>query len=102
MTPSDFISSITNQSGLHKRIELEKYQHQIFQKQIFDKKLEDLNKEYAETGKIDSLFQNFGNQGLLSYCDYIFLMTVLSKSEYYFTLAFQLLDENGDETIEHD
>ena len=83
MTPHDFISSITDQVNLKKSIEFNNYQSKIFQKQLFDKKLEDLNNEYIQTGEMASLFQNFNNQGLLSYCDYIFLLTVLSKSEDY-------------------
>lgn len=42
----------------------------------------------------DSIFYKLGSAGLITFSDYIFLLTVLSSKLYYFTLNFNYVYEN--------
>merc|ERR1719300_875890 len=48
----------------------------------------------------ESLFYQLGAGGLISFSDYIFLLTVLSTSRRHFQIAFKMFDLNGDGTVD--
>jgi len=48
----------------------------------------------------DSVMNKIGEQGLLSYSDYCFLLTVLSTPRRYISTTFNLFDVTGDGTVE--
>ncbi|XP_055712217.1 calcium uptake protein 1 homolog, mitochondrial isoform X3 [Phlebotomus papatasi] len=47
-----------------------------------------------------SIFYKLGSYGLISFSDYIFLLTVLSTSRRHFEIAFQMFDLNGDGDVD--
>ncbi|CAJ0604109.1 unnamed protein product [Cylicocyclus nassatus] len=47
-----------------------------------------------------SIFYKLGENGLISFSDYLFLMTLLSTSPNDFALAFKILDINGDGALD--
>jgi len=47
-----------------------------------------------------SIFYQLGSGGLISFSDYIFLLTVLSTSRRHFQIAFKMFDLNGDGTVD--
>ncbi|XP_057341266.1 calcium uptake protein 1 homolog, mitochondrial isoform X3 [Microplitis mediator] len=50
----------------------------------------------------NSIFYKLGSAGLISFSDYIFLLTVLSTSRRHFEIAFRMFDFNGDGDVDSD
>ncbi|KAB7495962.1 Calcium uptake protein 1-like protein, mitochondrial [Armadillidium nasatum] len=50
----------------------------------------------------DSIFYTLGSAGLISFSDYIFLLTVLSTSRRHFEIAFRMFDLNGDGDVDYE
>ncbi|XP_034238389.1 calcium uptake protein 1 homolog, mitochondrial isoform X5 [Thrips palmi] len=48
----------------------------------------------------DSIFYKLGSAGLITFSDYIFLLTVLSTSRRHFEIAFRMFDLNGDGDVD--
>ncbi|CAH1963749.1 unnamed protein product [Acanthoscelides obtectus] len=48
----------------------------------------------------DSIFYKLGSSGLITFSDYIFLLTVLSTSRRHFEIAFRMFDLNGDGNVD--
>ncbi|XP_065357338.1 calcium uptake protein 1 homolog, mitochondrial isoform X2 [Calliphora vicina] len=48
----------------------------------------------------NSIFYKLGSYGLITFSDYIFLLTVLSTSRRHFEIAFQMFDLNGDGDVD--
>ena len=48
----------------------------------------------------DSIFHQLSSGGLISFSDYIFLLTVLSTSRRHFEIAFKMFDLNGDGNVD--
>lgn len=48
----------------------------------------------------DRFLTHFNNDGLINFTDYLFLLSILSKSNHKLNLAFELLDYNGDNSID--
>lgn len=47
-----------------------------------------------------TFFRDLGDKGLISYTEYLFLLTILTKPHTGFRVAFQMLNADGDETVE--
>jgi len=50
----------------------------------------------------DSFFRGLGSQGLISYSEYLFLLTILIKPLSGFKIAFSMLDQDGNGWIDKD
>merc|ERR1719461_2199938 len=48
----------------------------------------------------NSLFRHLGNKGIISYSEYLFLLTILIKPSSGFKIAFSMLDQDGNERID--
>ena len=48
----------------------------------------------------DTLFRDLGNKGIISYTEYLFLLTILIKPLSGFKIAFSMLDQDGNERID--
>lgn len=89
MTPEDFVRSLTpgkiQPTGLgldeHERFNPEKHKYKGL-----------LSDQLGS----NSVFLKMGEYGLISFSDYIFLLTVLSIPPRMFKIAFQMFDFNGD------
>ncbi|XP_043524847.1 calcium uptake protein 1 homolog, mitochondrial isoform X2 [Frieseomelitta varia] len=93
MTPDDFLRSITPGIKQPDGLGLDKYKR-YDPKNIHTK----LEKELALDE--DSIFYKLGSAGLISFSDYIFLLTVLSTSRRHFEIAFRMFDFNGDGDVD--
>ncbi|KAG7200316.1 hypothetical protein KM043_017780 [Ampulex compressa] len=91
MTPDDFLRAITPGMRQPDGLGLDKYKR-YDPKNIHTK----LELELDE----DSIFYKLGSAGLITFSDYIFLLTVLSTSRRHFEIAFRMFDFNGDGDVD--
>ncbi|XP_044001379.1 calcium uptake protein 1 homolog, mitochondrial-like isoform X2 [Aphidius gifuensis] len=93
MTPDDFLRAITPGMKQPDGLGLDKYKR--FDPKGIQNKLE---LELDE----NSIFYKLGSAGLITFSDYIFLLTVLSTSRRHFEIAFRMFDFNGDGDVDSD
>ncbi|GAB0099761.1 Calcium uptake protein 1 homolog, mitochondrial [Sergentomyia squamirostris] len=91
MTPFDFLRSLT--PGMQQPDGLGLDQYRRYDPKSVTERL-DLSLEQS------SIFYKLGSYGLISFSDYIFLLTVLSTSRRHFEIAFQMFDLNGDGDVD--
>ncbi|XP_063379315.1 calcium uptake protein 1 homolog, mitochondrial-like isoform X1 [Cydia fagiglandana] len=91
MTPDDFLRSMTPGVKQPDGLGLDQYRR-------YDPKSisQRLNLDLDE----DSIFYKLGSSGLITFSDYIFLLTVLSTSRRHFEIAFRMFDLNGDGDVD--
>ncbi|XP_067418966.1 calcium uptake protein 2, mitochondrial isoform X1 [Emydura macquarii macquarii] len=90
MTPRDFLFSVMfDQVG---RAALAK---KLTKKEV-DAALVNVTK--AKPGP--TFFRDLGDKGLISYTEYLFLLTILTKPQTGFHIAFKMLDADGNEQVE--
>lgn len=91
MTPVDFLRSIFPGMKQPDGLGLDRYRR--YDLESADRKLNlDLEK--------DSLFYQLSSRGLITFSDYIFLVTLLSTSRHHFEIAFRIFDLNGDGVVD--
>ena len=91
MTPQDFLESV---------IEAEP-KPRLKRRRLTDKdvsSLKDVTPDMSQN--CSSLFRGLGNKGLISYTEYLFLLTILIKPSSGFKIAFSMLDQDGNERID--
>ncbi|EDV59186.1 calcium uptake protein 1 homolog, mitochondrial isoform X4 [Drosophila erecta] len=91
MTPEDFLRSIYPGIKQPDGLGLDQYRR-------YDPKSvgEQLNLHLEK----NSIFYKLGSYGLITFSDYIFLLTVLSISRRHFEIAFRMFDLNGDGDVD--
>ncbi|KAI9553979.1 hypothetical protein GHT06_019250 [Daphnia sinensis] len=93
MTPDDFLRSIT--PGMKQPDGLGLDQFRRYDPKTMTEQL------IGELGlREDSVFLKLGSSGLISFSDYIFLLTLLSTSSRHFEVAFRMFDFNGDGDVD--
>ncbi|XP_068206159.1 calcium uptake protein 1 homolog, mitochondrial-like isoform X4 [Palaemon carinicauda] len=93
MTPDDFLRCIT--PGIKQPEGLGLDQFKKYDPKNTASKLELALDE-------DSIFYKLGSSGLISFSDFIFLLTVLSTSRRHFEIAFRMFDLNGDGDVDYE
>ncbi|XP_029028887.1 calcium uptake protein 2, mitochondrial [Betta splendens] len=90
MTPRDFLFSVM----------LEKVDRKLRKKILTNQELNTmlLRASKAKAGKL--LFRTLGDNGLISYTEYLFLLTILTKPRTGFHIAFKMLDVDGNEQVD--
>ncbi|KAF7271360.1 hypothetical protein GWI33_015716 [Rhynchophorus ferrugineus] len=91
MTPDDFLRSMT--PGLKQPDGLGLDQYKRYDPKTVQQRLDLALDE-------DSIFYKLGSSGLITFSDYIFLLTVLSTSRRHFEIAFRMFDLNGDGDVD--
>ncbi|CAL1532340.1 unnamed protein product [Lymnaea stagnalis] len=91
MTPEDFVRSITPGVKQPEGLGLDSFKK-------FDPTRQD--KEVVGMLEPDSIFYKLGQSGLISFSDYIFLLTVLSTPPRNFEIGFRMFDFNGDGEVD--
>ncbi|XP_039293468.1 calcium uptake protein 1 homolog, mitochondrial isoform X3 [Nilaparvata lugens] len=91
MTPDDFLRSMTPGLKQPDGLGLDQYKR-------YDPKNVHMKLELALDE--DSIFYKLGSSGLITFSDYIFLLTVLSTSRRHFEIAFRMFDLNGDGDVD--
>lgn len=91
MTPDDLLRSISPGAKQPDGLGLDQYKR-------YDPKNVHMRLELALDE--DSIFYKLGSAGLITFSDYIFLLTVLSTSRRHFEIAFRMFDLNGDGDVD--
>ncbi|VDM33378.1 unnamed protein product [Hydatigera taeniaeformis] len=89
MTPDDFLRAITPGLKQPDGLDLDAFIK-------FDPKKDKLDLNIPK----DSIFYCFGNNALISFTDFVFLLTVISTPQRQFEIAFRMFDINGDGELE--
>ncbi|XP_069825930.1 calcium uptake protein 2, mitochondrial isoform X2 [Dendropsophus ebraccatus] len=90
MTPRDFLFSVMFESLQHKT------NARILTKKEFDAMLSRAAK--AKPGP--KFFRDLGDNGLISYTEYLFLLTILTKPKTGFQIAFEMLDTDDNDQVD--
>merc|ERR1719445_1516493 len=91
MTPQDFLESV---------IEAEP-KPRLKRRKLGVKEILALKENTPDmSGNSNDLFRNLGNKGIISYTEYLFLLTILIKPLSGFKIAFSMLDQDGNERID--
>lgn len=95
MTPDDFLRSMTPGLKQPDGLGLDQYKR-------YDPKhgFQTVQQKLDLTLDEDSIFYKLGSAGLITFSDYIFLLTVLSTSRRHFEIAFRMFDLNGDGDVD--
>ncbi|XP_017088972.2 calcium uptake protein 1 homolog, mitochondrial isoform X2 [Drosophila bipectinata] len=91
MTPEDFLRSIYPGIKQPDGLGLDQY------RRYDPKSVGELLNLHLEK---NSIFYKLGSYGLITFSDYIFLLTVLSISRRHFEIAFRMFDLNGDGDVD--
>lgn len=105
MTPDDFVRSITPGSMQPAELDLDSYNKiQEDTLKAFLKKLQKSSSESRSDAakKSKNVFDDITKEGLISFSDYIFLLTVLSTSARHWKILFKVFDQNGDGDVDID
>ncbi|XP_048365640.1 calcium uptake protein 3, mitochondrial isoform X1 [Sphaerodactylus townsendi] len=91
MTPCDFIQSLTKDEPRRT-------------KQLRSLSKQELNQILVETPPIwkgsSKLFRNLQEKGVISYTEYLFLLSILTKPHAGFRIAFNMFDTDGNEMVD--
>ncbi|XP_051257563.1 calcium uptake protein 2, mitochondrial [Dicentrarchus labrax] len=90
MTPRDFLYSVMLENVDRK------LQKKVLTTQEVNKMLASASKAWAG----NDLFRTLGDNGLISYTEYLFLLTILTKPRTGFHIAFKMLDVDGNEHVD--
>ncbi|XP_066555740.1 calcium uptake protein 2, mitochondrial isoform X2 [Amia ocellicauda] len=90
MTPRDFLFSVM----------LEHVDRKLYKKLLTKKDVYSMLDAATKTKTGPSLFRTLGDHGLISYTEYLFLLTIVTKPHTGFHIAFKMLDVDGNEHVD--
>ncbi|XP_049767808.1 calcium uptake protein 1 homolog, mitochondrial isoform X1 [Schistocerca cancellata] len=110
MTPDDFLRSMTPGLKQPDGLGLDQYKRYDPKVKHDYKAARNLSRLHGNDTNVhmklelaldeDSIFYKLGSAGLITFSDYIFLLTVLSTSRRHFEIAFRMFDLNGDGDVD--
>ncbi|XP_045608174.1 calcium uptake protein 1 homolog, mitochondrial isoform X3 [Procambarus clarkii] len=113
MTPDDFLRALTPGMQQPEGLGLDQFK-KYDPKRVKSPEVDDISREILEEEEMntsnklelaldeDSIFYKLGSSGLISFSDFIFLLTVLSTSRRHFEIAFRMFDLNGDGDVDYE
>ncbi|XP_076847170.1 calcium uptake protein 2, mitochondrial [Brachyhypopomus gauderio] len=90
MTPRDFLYSVM----------MEEVDHTFQKKSLSKMEVENMLMVASKATAGNHLFRGIGDNGLISYTEYLFLLTILTKPHTGFRIAFKMLDVDGNEQVD--
>uniref|UniRef100_A0A3P9HJ79 Mitochondrial calcium uptake 2 n=1 Tax=Oryzias latipes TaxID=8090 RepID=A0A3P9HJ79_ORYLA len=90
MTPRDFLFSVM----------LEKVDRKLQKRVLTAQEVNSMLRTASAARAGTDLFRTWGDNGLISYTEYLFLLTILTKPRTGFRIAFQMLDVDGNEQVD--
>ncbi|XP_054481899.1 calcium uptake protein 2, mitochondrial isoform X2 [Anoplopoma fimbria] len=90
MTPRDFLFSVM----------LENVDRKLQKRILTEKEVTSMLETASKARAGNELFRTIGDNGLISYTEYLFLLTILTKPHTGFHIAFKMLDVDGNEQVD--
>ncbi|XP_053943209.1 calcium uptake protein 2, mitochondrial [Cuculus canorus] len=90
MTPRDFLFSVV----------FDEVERKASAKKLTKKEVDAALLCVAKAKPGPTFFRELGDKGLISYAEYLFLLTILTKPQTGFQIAFKMLDTDGNEQVE--
>ncbi|XP_061659361.1 calcium uptake protein 2, mitochondrial isoform X2 [Syngnathoides biaculeatus] len=90
MTPRDFLFSVM----------LENVDRKLQKRVLKTKEIDQMLVAASKAQPGNNLFRLWGDNGLISYTEYLFLLTILTKPRTGFRIAFKMLDVDGNEQVD--
>ncbi|XP_020657702.3 calcium uptake protein 2, mitochondrial [Pogona vitticeps] len=90
MTPRDFLFSVM----------FDKSERKTLAKKLTKKEVDSALANVSKAKPGPTFFRDLGDKGLISYTEYLFLLTILTKPQTGFHIAFKMLDADGNEQVE--
>ncbi|XP_042315243.1 calcium uptake protein 2, mitochondrial isoform X2 [Sceloporus undulatus] len=90
MSPRDFLFSVM----------FDKSGRKTLAKKLTKKEIDSALANVAKAKPGPTFFRDLGDKGLISYTEYLFLLTILTKPQTGFHIAFKMLDADGNEQVE--
>ncbi|XP_034746409.1 calcium uptake protein 2, mitochondrial [Etheostoma cragini] len=90
MTPRDFLFSVM----------LENVDRKLQKRSLTTKEVNQMLGAATKARAGSELFRSIGDNGLISYTEYLFLLTILTKPSTGFHIAFKMLDVDGNEQVD--
>ncbi|RXN28725.1 calcium uptake mitochondrial-like isoform X2 [Labeo rohita] len=90
MTPRDFLHSVM----------MEKVDRKLQKKVLTKADVDDMIRVASRAEAGNNMFRGIGDKGLISYTEYLFLLTILTKPQTGFHIAFKMLDIDGNEHVD--
>lgn len=91
MTPMDFLDSLTFDAP----------RERVYRRMLKQKNVKAMLEHTPPLRKEDKNFmRNLGENGIISYAEYMFLLTLLTKSKHGFEIAFTMFDKDNNGRIE--
>uniref|UniRef100_A0A7E4VX04 EF-hand domain-containing protein n=1 Tax=Panagrellus redivivus TaxID=6233 RepID=A0A7E4VX04_PANRE len=91
MSPQDFLDSLI----------LDEPRERVFRRVVDEKQVNTMLKSTPPLRRGSSkLFRYLGQNGLISYAEYVFLLTLFTKSQQAFTIAFIMFDDDDNHHID--
>ncbi|XP_018918790.1 calcium uptake protein 2, mitochondrial isoform X1 [Cyprinus carpio] len=107
MTPRDFLHSVLMEK-VDSILQRETSQHKdpkmltckLQKKMLTKADVDDMIRVASRAEAGNNMFRGIGDKGLISYTEYLFLLTILTKPETGFHIAFKMLDIDGNEHVD--
>merc|ERR1712241_344633 len=91
MTPQDFLESVVEGEP----------RPRFKRKRLTDVEVKEMMRRMPKLHKNnENFFRGLGSKGIISFSEYLFLLTILIKPQSGFRIAFAMLDQDGNERIE--
>jgi len=91
MTPQDFLESVVEGEP----------RPRFKRKSLSDAEVKEIMRRMPKLHKNnESFFRGLGGKGIISFSEYLFLLTILIKPQSGFKIAFAMLDQDGNERID--
>uniref|UniRef100_A0A3Q1EGH8 Mitochondrial calcium uptake 2 n=1 Tax=Acanthochromis polyacanthus TaxID=80966 RepID=A0A3Q1EGH8_9TELE len=90
MTPRDFLFSVM----------LENVDRKLQKRVLTTEEVNNMLTAASKARAGNDLFRTLGDNGLLSYTEYLFLLTIMTKPRTGFHIAFKMLDVDGNEHVD--
>ncbi|XP_066971344.1 calcium uptake protein 3, mitochondrial isoform X3 [Macrobrachium rosenbergii] len=91
MTPQDFIESVTDSEP----------RPRLKRRTLWDKDLDRFHQETPSLSKgSPDMFRTIFDKGIISYTEYLFLLSILTKPQTGFRIAFNMFDTDGNQRVD--